>query len=706
MKLAERSVLAANEGNVAGTQIAKRSHEVHSGRVCTEYAAVPRVGCASCAAHTRRPPEGRSACGRKASCNHTRGPREPDALPRTACAPGAGAWARGRKATTERAGMDGASRAPMTRYPVVEKTRFAVPPNLVDYDAEAQRFTWDDARDELDGLPGGGLNIAHEAVDRHARGPLADHVALRWLGKDGERPRHHVPRARASARTASRTRCGRSASARATASSCSAAAIPELYVACLGTLKNGERLLAALLGVRSRADRGARRRSARARCSSRPRRSTRRRSRPIRDRLPSLRHVIVVGRRRRTKRRARSTARRCSPPRARRFEIPPTDPEDIALLHFTSGTTGKPKGAVHVHGAVVAHHATGQARARPPPGRRLLVHRRSRLGHRHVVRHHRAAHARRDEHRRRGRLRRRALVRDPARPARHRLVHGADRRPHADARRGRAGARATISPTLRFVASVGEPLNPEAVVLGHRGARAADPRQLVADGDGRDHDRELRVDGHPAGLDGAAAARRRGRDRATRGRRRRRRDRTTPNVEGELALRPGWPSMFRGYLARRGALREVLRGRLVPDRRPRAARRGRLLLVRRPRRRRHQVVRAPHRSVRGRERAARAPGRRRGRRHRQARSGRAGDRQGVRRRSSPASRRATRSRSELLGFARKRLGRGGRAEGDRVRRGAAADAQRQDHAPPAQGARARPARRRHLDAGERRHDRT
>ncbi|HYB23504.1 MAG TPA: AMP-binding protein, partial [Solirubrobacteraceae bacterium] len=32
----------------------------------------------------------------------------------------------------------------------------------------------------------------------------------------------------------------------------------------------------------------------------------------------------------------------------------------MALLHFTSGTTGRPKGAMHVHGAVVSHALTGR----------------------------------------------------------------------------------------------------------------------------------------------------------------------------------------------------------------------------------------------------------------------------------------------------------------------------------------------------------
>jgi acetyl-CoA synthetase len=59
-------------------------------------------------------------------------------------------------------------------------------PNLGNYAEARAQFSWAAARRELDGLPGGqGLNVAHEAVDRHAAGPRRDSVAIRWLGKDG-----------------------------------------------------------------------------------------------------------------------------------------------------------------------------------------------------------------------------------------------------------------------------------------------------------------------------------------------------------------------------------------------------------------------------------------------------------------------------------------------------------------------------------------
>jgi acetyl-CoA synthetase len=39
--------------------------------------------------------------------------------------------------------------------------------NLQNYEKYTKAFSWAEAQTLVDGLPGGALNIAHEAVDRH-----------------------------------------------------------------------------------------------------------------------------------------------------------------------------------------------------------------------------------------------------------------------------------------------------------------------------------------------------------------------------------------------------------------------------------------------------------------------------------------------------------------------------------------------------------
>jgi acetyl-CoA synthetase len=229
--------------------------------------------------------------------------------------------------------------------------------NLRDYDAYVRTFSWTHARGLLDGLPGGGLNIAHEAVDRHLRAGRGNRLALRWIGRD-DRIRDYSY----SALGAAASRFAGALAARGVTKGHRVYSllgkIPELYFAALGTLKNGSVFspLFSAFGpepIRARMSIG----DAKVLVTSEA--FYRRKIEPWRKQLASLEHVFL-------------TDCSTSPPpgttdlaaamaaASDTFETVWTGPEDMALLHFTSGTTGRPKGAVHVHAAVVAHHVTGQ----------------------------------------------------------------------------------------------------------------------------------------------------------------------------------------------------------------------------------------------------------------------------------------------------------------------------------------------------------
>ena len=146
--------------------------------------------------------------------------------------------------------------------------------------------------------------------------------------------------------------------------------------------------------------------------------------------------------------------------------IEPTTAEDPSLLHFTSGTTGTPKVPARARrrGHALQHRPV---RPRPAPRRHLLVHGRSRLGDRNLIRHHRPLlhgvtsiidEAEFDAQRWYQILQdeevsvwytaptaiRMLIKAGPELPSKYRFPH------------------------LRFIASVGEPLNAEAVWWGKR----------------------------------------------------------------------------------------------------------------------------------------------------------------------------------------------------------------------------------------------
>jgi acetyl-CoA synthetase len=229
---------------------------------------------------------------------------------------------------------------------------------MPDYAAARRTFSWAAAAARLDGLPGGrGLNIAHEAVDRHVAAGRGDRHALRLLDTDGHG--HPVTYAELRRRTnrfaQALERVGVRPGERVFT------LLPrreELWIAVLGALK-ARCVVSPLFSAFGPEPVAQRLRLGRGAVLVTTPRLYARSVADACDALPALRHVLVTG-------------DGAAPPGTSSLEeqlagedgefvIGPTRPEDPALLHYTSGTTGTPKGALHVHRAVVAHHATAES---------------------------------------------------------------------------------------------------------------------------------------------------------------------------------------------------------------------------------------------------------------------------------------------------------------------------------------------------------
>ena len=432
----------------------------------------------------------------------------------------------------------------------IQKSAPRLPPNLPDWVSAYEVFNWDNARALIDGLPGGGINIAHEAVDRHVAHGRDGHVAIRWLGKTGETVDiSYAELARRSARFANVLRnLGLQPGDKVF---CLSGRIPELYVAALGTFK-AQCVFAPLFSAFGPEPIAQRMRLGGANLLLTTQALLKRKVAGVLDQFPGLKVLLVDG--------AAEGAislpaeMECA---SDHFTIAPTDPETLALLHFTSGTTGTPKGAMHVHEAVVAHNYSGRVALDLHPddiywctadpgwvtGTSYGIIAPLCNGVTSIV-----DEAEFDATRWYDILERQKVsVWYTAPTAIRRLM-----------KLGAEPVKAHDLSALRYMASVGEPLNPEAVRWGNEvfGMPFHDNWWQTETG-------AIMISNYPSmdvkpgsmgrplpGIEAAIVQVEGDSARVI----------EQPGVQGELALRRGWPSMFRGYLGAEERYRKCFKG--------------------------------------------------------------------------------------------------------------------------------------------------
>jgi len=441
----------------------------------------------------------------------------------------------------------------------ISKPRGSLPrdPNLADYDEARRNFTWPQATLRLDGLPGGGLNIAHEALFRHLRGSAADRVAIRFLAQ-GQPPVERTYREFAGDARRFASLLARLGVQRGECVASLMGRVPQLYATVLGTLAAGA-VYCPLFSAFGPEPVKARLVLGKARVLVTTDLLYRRKVASIRGELPDLRHVLIV----------RTPGAGDLPPdtldldallheSSPDFETAATGAEDHALLHFTSGTTGLPKGVLHAHAAVTGHVATARwvldlqdgdvywCTADPgwvtgisygviaplACGVTLLVDREEFDALRWYE------------------------ILDTQRVT---VWYTAPTAIRMLMKAGVELARARRYPALRHLASVGEPLNPEAVVWGveafgrpfHDNWWQTETGAIMIANypcmDVRPGSMGRPVPGVEAGIvrprdDGGVDVV------------------EAPGEVGELALKAGWPSMFRGYLNDEARYRKCFRG--------------------------------------------------------------------------------------------------------------------------------------------------
>lgn len=230
--------------------------------------------------------------------------------------------------------------------------------NIESYHERIKNFDWKIAEKELDYEPGNVLNIGWYCSDRICLMGKADKPGLIWEGSSGVEKRYTYNDIRINSNTIAQFL--KDIDINPEDRVCLFMdKIPELYIGFLGVLKMGaiaqplfsafgdESLFVRLDNAQTSAMITQKKHVPKVR--------------KIMDKMPYLKHLIIIdadpGKPLADREVAFDLAKA---EKIDHFEIYPTTAESPSVLHYTSGTTGQPKGVKHVHYSLISQYLTAK----------------------------------------------------------------------------------------------------------------------------------------------------------------------------------------------------------------------------------------------------------------------------------------------------------------------------------------------------------